>query len=652
MTEIDTQFRAALEHQVPLRLERHSNWTDVMGRAQAQRHPRRAKGLFVAGALAFALVIVASALAATGHNVFGTIGSWLNGTPGQPASKSEQTGFDVRNNASYASFPSGTKVRRLTQTSAAGKTFTLLGFKSNQSLCLRLVRTNSTASRGTNQCVTLHELDASPAPVLVASEARFRTASDYLNGIFGFADDTVRSIEYRRGRGPWKSAGVESNVFVALDARRSGTVRNPSLLPPIVQVRAVTKSGKRVAVPFVASDEASYPNGLPTGPSYLTHGNTRPQDLPGATRVEHPFTTGTIGWLLNHEARGKAWQPPQDLLMRLGTVAYARAVQPDPANPARVGLFLVRSVPSRFLPRLKPGTLVLCETTIRPLNGPSGGVGCNTFAAHDSLFNAGQPFTSSFTGPSQLTELSGVVADGIVSMKLFLASGRVVPVALRYSAYSVSGPTAQFPAKLVAYDAAGRVVGLQVLGGPARALSCPSLSVWSTNRLPATKPYQRLDLATLTVAGAPIFGRSPAQVEAVLGKPDRVQTSSVDNGHREPTLFYGGVLPGSALLVVAFHWDQHRSRATSMSFQGRGLVDARLGHLLNIPPQTLQRLLGSSYPAFHLTAAYGSVPGAIGVPNAGGCSGQFRVETGVLQLSFGLNPYQGARPFLTLTHPY
>jgi len=419
-----------------------------------------------------------------------------------------------------------------------------------------------------------------------------------------------------------------------------------------VQVRAVTQSGKHVAVPFVATDEASYPSGLPAGPSYLTHGNTKPQDLPGPARVARPFTAGTIGWLLNHQPRGKAWQPPQHLLMRLGTVDYARAVQPDAASPARVGLFLLRSIASRDLPRLKPGTLLLCETTIRPLNGPSGGIGCNPFAGHDSLFSAGQPFTSSFMGPSQLTELSGAAADGIVSMKLFLASGRVVPAALHDNAYSLSGPTAQFPAKLVAYDANGQVVGLQVLGGPARAVPCPSLSVWSTNRLPATKPYQRLDLATLGVAGAPIFGRSPAQVEAVLGKPDRVQTSSIDNGHRQPTLFYGGTLPGSALLVIAFHWDQHRSRATSMSFQGRGLADPKLGHLLNTPPQTLQRSLSSTYPAFHLTTAYGSVPGAIGVPNAGGCSGQFRSRNGVVQLSFGLNPYQGARPYLTLTHPY
>jgi hypothetical protein len=41
--------------------------------------------------------------------------------------------------------------------------------------------------------------------------------------------------------------------------------------------------------------------------------------------------------------------------------------------------------------------------------------------------------------------------------------------------------------------------------------------------------------------------------------------------------------------MISFHWDQHRTRATSMSFQGRGLVDVKLGHILNAAPQMLRR---------------------------------------------------------------
>ncbi len=463
MTESDSLVRDILESQVPLRLDRAPDWSDVVTRTRRRARPRR---LLAAGAFAAALLVVASALAATGHNPFGTIGSWLNGNPGQPASSREQAGFTNRNDASYAAFPSGTKIRRLTQTTVDGHVFTLLGFKSGESLCLRLVRANQAGARGTNQCVTLRELDSSQSPVLVASQAWFQTATEYVNGIFGFADDTVRSVEYRRGRGAWQTVGVVNNVFVTLAGRPSGTVRHPNPLPSIVQVRAVTRSGHLVPVPFVASDEASYPNGLPRVPSYLTHANTKPQDLPGPAKVDRPFTGGTIGWLVRHEQRGIAWQP-EHLFVNIGTLVFSRAVQPDPDSPVRVGLFLVKSVPNRFLRHLKPGTLVLCHTVIRPLNGPSGGIGCDPFAGGAAaLFPSGQPFTSSFTGPDQITELAGAVADGVTSMKLYLATGRVIPAALADNAYTVAGPTAQFPAKLVAFDAQGRVVGLQVVRRP------------------------------------------------------------------------------------------------------------------------------------------------------------------------------------------
>ena len=430
MTESDSLVRDLLESQVPLRTERGPDWNDVVRRTRARTVTRR---LLAVGALAAALVVVASALAASGHNPFGTIGSWLNGKPGQPASSREQAGFTNRNNASYAAFPSGTKLRRLAQTTVHGRAFTLLGFKSGESLCLRLVRATQAGARGTNQCVTLRELDSSQSPVLVASQAWFQTATEYVNGIFGFADDTVHSIELRRGRGAWKTVGVANNVFVSLDGQPTGTVKHPNPLPSIVQVRAVTRSGRRVPVPFVASDEASYPNGLPSVPSYLTHGSARPQEVPGPAKVAIPFAGGTIGWLVGHEQRGSAWQP-EHLFINIGTMVFSRAVQPDAESPVRVGLFLVRTVASRFMSRIKPGTLVLCETVIRPLNGPSGGIGCNTHVAAGSLFNAGQPFTSNFMGPDQLTEFAGAVADGVASIKLYLASGRVIPAALRDNA--------------------------------------------------------------------------------------------------------------------------------------------------------------------------------------------------------------------------
>src|SRR5262249_46463758 len=144
-------------------------------------------------------------------------------------------------------------------------------------------------------------------------------------------------------------------------------------------------------------------------------------------------------------------------------------------------------------------------------------------------------------------------------------------------------------AKLVAYDRAGRVLGLAVLPGPLRPTPCPPVSIRPPAALPPTTRYQRLDLRALTLAGAPIFGRTPAAVESALGRPDRVPRLPLDNGHGEPTLFYGGTLPSGAELTVHFGWHQHRLRADGLTFHGRGLVDARLGRILNVQPEALQR---------------------------------------------------------------
>jgi hypothetical protein len=235
-------------------------------------------------------------------------------------------------------------------------------------------------------------------------------------------------------------------------------------------------------------------------------------------------------------------------------------------------------------------------------------------------------------------------------MRLFLASGRVVPVALHDNAYSVSAPYEQFPAKLVAYDDAGRPVGIEVVPGPQHAVPCPTVQAWPASKLPPTEPYQRLDLGALTVNGAPIFGRGPAEVEAALGRPDRVQRTGIDNGHDEPTLYYGGKLPGGAELTVHFGWHQRRLRADALTFHGRGLVDAKLGRVLNMAPEALQDAIASTYArTLRFGHFYGSLPTGLG---RNGCTGEFRDANGVVRVVYGVEPRAGGRPFLSLSHPY
>jgi hypothetical protein len=640
VTLSDPLVREALDRQVPRRPERRPDWPDVLARSTNDRERRHRRTLAVL-AIAAALAIVASALAAAGHDPFGTLSAWLNGNPGTPASKAEQAGFTARNGSSYAAFPAGTKLRRLDQASVAGKTFVLLGFKSGESLCLQLEHVD--------QCVTLRELDSSPAPALVAAENLLEVGNktSLADSIIGFADDTVKSVQYRSGHGPWQTAPVENNVFLGLSHRRAilPHSRLPQPISSIDQVRAVTKAGRTVAVPFV-SGYVSYPAGLPTVPSYVSVGAPKPAQLPGPAKTTTPFPGGTISWLVHHQPRGTAWSPRPSHILGTSALVYSRAVQPDPANPLRVGLFLRKAAGMFNRRQAKTGALVLCKTDLLPLT-PGGGWSCFPPTSSGLLFRPGHPFEfGGIRGGQQVTELTGVAADTVARLSLYLGSGRVIPAALRNNAFSLGAPTTQFPAKLVAYDARGRVLGLQIIAGPAHPVPCPPLQRWPASKLPATRPYQRIDLGTLTVDGHHILGMTAAQVTAALGEPTRA-AGFKRLGFAQPAYFYGGTLPSGTVLRVQFRREKHGAKAFALDYQGRGLTDATLGHVLNLAPQALEQSLTKSY-GYRIASAYGSAPAGLGIPVGVGCSGVVTNASGQTQIEFGLNPSEGGRPFINI----
>jgi hypothetical protein len=242
----------------------------------------------------------------------------------------------------------------------------------------------------------------------------------------------------------------------------------------------------------------------------------------------------------------------------------------------------------------------------------------------------------------QQYELVGLGADDVASLRLYLASGRVVPAALHDNAFSVSAPYAQFPATLAAYDTHGRVIGLARLAGPPHTVPCPALERWPDSRLPAAQPYQRLHLGALTLDGAQILGRTPAEVEAALGMPEVATTKALHNRLPEQRFFYGGARPSGAEGVVDFTAPHGELRATLIEFHGRGLVDARLGHVLNTPPDRLGEAM---------LAAYGSELGLTadnGAFAAGPCGSSFRGSDG-LGIRFGVEPYGHGRPYLVLS---
>jgi len=643
VTSFDPLISAALDAQVPLRTDRTPDWEGVLARANRPGGRRRRTPALVA--IAAALVIVASALAATGHDPIGSLSSWLDGKPGEPASRAEQASFAAHNAASFAKFPGGTQLRRLDQASTAGKTFVLLGFKSGQSLCLELTPARRPARQPATQCVTLRELDSSTAPALVASERLLEVGEHtaLADSIVGFADDSVKAIEFRTAHGPWQTAPVTNNVFVGFAHERFKRPRGPAEpVSQIEQIRALTTNGATVAIPFVAG-YVTYPSGPPKAPSYVAVSTPKAAGLPGPAQATTRFGGGTISWLADRRGRGSAWEPTTGRFLSKRSILFSRAVQPDPGNPFELGIFL-RTANGVLSPRQRTKyTAMLCQTEIFPLL-PSSGWDCHPALNATHLFPAGAPFELGgiMAGGQQMTNLAGLAADQVASMKLFLSTGRVIPVALRDNAFSVGAPAIQFPAKLVAYGARGDVLGLRVIAGPAHPIACPTPAIWQPSKLPAPKTYQRLDLANLSVDGKRILGLTPAGVTAALGKPDRA-AGFKHLGFGQPAYFYGGTLPSGALLRVQFQRTKHGTRVVGLDFQGRGLVDASLGRLLNATPLTLQHELVAT-GHFRLALPYASASTALGSP-LGGCTGAVTGPNGT-EITFGVDPYEHARPYL------
>jgi hypothetical protein len=657
VSEYDVYVERALATAVPLRSDRRPAWDDVVRRtglaASETTASRRSYGrafalvvavFAVAGALA-AVPATREGLAAVGRDAFDGLSSWLGREPGQPASAREQEGFEKRNAAAYAEFPAGTQLRLLKRVRVAGRTYSLLGFRSHASLCLRLVNAARPAKVGANQCVTLRELQRSSAPALVAADAFFRAADNSVDGLFGFADDTVFRVEARRSRGDRTLVAVANNAFVVLRARRAGTVRDHPPYDPIVQVAAIKQDGRRVAVPYLANGMVDYTQASFV-PSYLSFQRVAPADLPGPDAAVARFTGGTISWLDQREKRGQPWTPhfPRERY-GIGTPVFSRAIQPDPADPLRVGVFVTRVAHQSRLPRTKPGTLVLCTTELRPLRGAAG-YECG--GRGKPWFGKGQPLMTSSYGLGQITQRVGLAADQVAAINVFLASGRVVPAALRDNVFSFSVPTAQLPAKIVAYDSRHRPMWANVLYGPPKPTPCPPARPVTPS---TSRAFERIDLGKLTINGKNLFGHSPADVRAALGSPARVQPNSAMNGHAQPTYYYGYSAPRRATPIVQFGWRQHRVRALSFTYNNVNVVDAHLGAILRLQPEALQQKIQARYGTkYKLETPYGSSPGFLGYVN--GCTGSFTTRDGVVRISFGIDPRAGARPTLSLSHGY
>lgn len=606
MTDFDALIAAELRLAVPVTAA--PDWDAVLRAAVPRRAPRRR---VVLGAVALAAAVgVATALAAgLGHR----FSSWLSGEPGLPAPTGLQHGFDVRNRAAYAGFPPGTKLRLLTSLRAGGTTFSLLGFRNGDAYCLRLVRADRPGLVGRNECLRAAEL--SDVPALVANDVSFSVGDPAQNvtGVYGFADDDTRSMVIRRQRGT-DVVPVRNNVFLSLYAQPAGSVQHHPLPNPVLVVSARSVKGRTTVVPYVGGGGIGgiVTGGRPvTGPAYF--GPAPRTALPGPSKVEAPIAKPTIAWLKHHEPRGKPLPH-----VAFGHPVFGRVVQPDPDDPDALGI----AVGERG---------ALCEYEFTPLMRSSGGGGCGPWFPEGAL-------RLGLWSSGPIAHVDGVAADGIAHVTAFLASGRIVQGALKDNVFMVSFPEAELPGRLVGYDHRNRVAGIVELQANRVMQACPKPAFTTpVDRLPAPKPWERIDLATLEVNGSPILGRTPAEVEAALGRP------AVYRPH-DPSFRYGGTLPSTMGLQVTFAKHGSKTVARHLYYTSPSLVDAKLGHILRVDPRVLEQRIERTYGATYARRiGYGAQPGL-------GCTAAIGLRSSAGGLSIGVDPYRPSRPYLELTN--
>lgn len=455
MIELDERLRSELDLLVPLPDDAELQWEDVLRRTGQRAFPRRrvVALAFVAAALA---VLALSPIGGAIAREFGDFSAWLSGNPGEPASAEDQRAFDEANERSWASFPDGPKLRQLIATEAAGGSFELFGFRTGDSLCLRLTAEGFSPGAPATSCAPLRELRSADAPAVVllvdVSYGRQDVPPNedgfvppQASASFGVVADGIDGVELATNEGDPVRAVVANNAFLAIAANRPVGLRTQALV-------AEHRGGGRLQVRVA---EAPFGNAFPAA---------TPGEAPGPTEVERHVEGGTIGWLFRGEPRGQSlaeagferWGFP---FTRTGDVRFARVVTPDPAGRARVALGLVdvRPDPAWVLPR-PTGEQVCTILSFIPdaQLGTCGPVG--------SLFR-NAPVTWSLSGGpggSQYVVVHGLASDDVARLELFLATGERLAIPLTDNTYALEVPRTKFPIRIVGYDAEGRVVAIQV----------------------------------------------------------------------------------------------------------------------------------------------------------------------------------------------
>ena len=429
----DTQLRFALDRLAP-HVDDRPAWDDVVRRAGAG--PRfRWRLVAVVAAMIVGVGLVAGALA--GGLVSGSLdhlSAWMGDQPGEPAPE-EQAAFNRENAASYAHFPTGTRVGRLVHVAFGERGFSLVGFRDGPNLCVRVVPSPFAESVSVPECAPQRELTRLGEPVAVIG-GHIRTQlpdGSGLTMLYGLAADDVESIDVLEGGDLLGPASVENNAFLIAVHDRPGS---PVEGPPIILRARDTKGG---SADFLVR----------TGPMFPTE---HAGDLPGPVHVDRTLTDGSIGWLDRGEARGQPFAWPSEYPQR---ILHSRMLAPDPTSSFRLGLASAEGTNWQTEGRW------YCLAWLWPLAPASFSSMCTRADA----VAAGLSISGAWpTAGQQFPLWVGMAADEVARIELFYRDGTTQPVPVSDNVFAFYTPRLE-PVKLVAYDHEGRVVKIDVVGG-------------------------------------------------------------------------------------------------------------------------------------------------------------------------------------------
>jgi hypothetical protein len=442
--DVEPLIREELERAVALPEPELADWGEVLRRSgeQARRRRRRIAALAVTAAAVGALV--ASPLGGAIARGLGGFSSWLSGAPGTPAGGEEQRSFEQRDERSWASFPETPQLRELIRMRVGDGRYTLYGFHAGNAFCLRLTVKGIRGAGPMLACTARSELATSRDLVIpLKGDVGLghvgplpRTSLDPPSSpraivTFGFAAQEAARVRFASTRGDTTEATVGGGAFLhVLD----GPKRGQRVVGGTVEDRAGAAHAVRLAIMRSGFEQRG--SGLPPK---------------GPSRVERKVAGGQIAWFAHRSERGEPLSPEhRKQLAQPGRITgdFARVIQPDPDDFLRM---LVANNDRREI----------CTSLIT--RGGIGG-GCTRLSR---LF-AGGPLalSSGFSGAGQQYWLvSGLVSDEVARVVVFLSTGERRRAPLRDNVVIVRVSAAKFPARVVGYDAAGRVIGVLTIGG-------------------------------------------------------------------------------------------------------------------------------------------------------------------------------------------